>query len=218
VKDVLIIGGGGHAKVLASLLKKHSEWNPIGYTELDDKGTLLGLPYIGNDEIITSLIAEKNLKYGVIGIGQIKNIDLRKRIIQSIEAMGLILPPIISERAIINEDVQIGHGTVIMDGVILQPGVRIGRYSIVNTGATIDHDCEIADFVHIAPGVNLSGDVVVGNNVLIGTGAKVIQGIRIVDDVIIAAGSAVSGYIVRPGTYVGVPARILNKEQFKSIK
>lgn len=215
MKDILIIGGGGHAKVLASVLKKHTEWNPIGYTEIEDKGLLLGLPYLGNDDIIPSLINDRNLKYAVIGIGQIINIESRKKIINAINSTDLDLPTIISENAIVNEDVQIEEGSVIMDGVILQPGVRIGKYSIINTGATIDHDCRIGDFVHIAPGVNLSGDVVVGNNVLIGTGAKVIQSIQIQDDVIIAAGSAVSGYIVRPGIYIGVPARIMTKESFK---
>lgn len=218
MKDIIIIGGGGHAKVIASVLKKHSEWNPIGYTELENKGPLLGLPFLGNDYIIKSLMVERNLQYGVIGIGQIKNIYLRKKIIHSIETLGIILPPIVSEHAIVNENVKINKGTVIMDGVILQPSVQIGEYSIINTGASIDHDCQVGDYVHIAPGVILSGDVVVGSNVLIGTGARVIQGIRITDDVIIAAGSAVLGYIVKSGTYAGVPARILTKGQFKSKK
>jgi len=212
MKDIIIIGGGGHAKVLASVLKKHSEWNPIGYTDPKDSGPLLGLPYLGNDSIIKLLILEKNLQYAVIGIGQIKNIESRKRIIQSFESTGLTLPTIISEYAIINEDVHIAKGSVIMDGVIIQPGVRIGKYSIVNTGATIDHDCQIGDYVHIAPGVNLSGDVIVGNNVLIGTGARVVQGIHINSDVIIGAGSVVVKSILRSGTYIGVPARILSKD------
>jgi len=209
LKDIIIIGGGGHAKVIAAMLKKDPKWNPIGYTEMDDKGELLGLPYLGNDIIITSLIKEYKLSYGVIGIGQLRNIVSRKELITSIEETDLSLPPIISKHAIINEDVRIGDGTVVMDGVIIQPGVRIGKYSIINTGATIDHDCEIGDFVHIAPGVNVSGGIFVGDNVLIGVGTKIIEGIHIIGDVIIAAGSVVKKDILRAGTYAGVPARML---------
>ena len=208
MKDILIIGGGGHAKVIASVLKKHSEWNPIGYTDVNDLGPLLGLPYLGTDQMISTLRKEHNLQFGAIGIGQLKNFDIRKNIIQSIENYGLTLPPILSENAIINENANIGPGTVIMDGVVVQPEVRIGKYSIVNTGATIDHDCEIGDFVHIAPGVNISGNVVIGNCVLVGVGACIIQGVKIVSEVIIGAGAVVTGNIGELGTYVGVPARI----------
>ena len=208
MKDILIIGGGGHAKVIASVLRKHSDWNPIGYTDVNDFGPLLGLPYLGTDQVITNLKNEKKLQFGVIGIGQLKKYDARKRIIQSVENYGLTLPPILSENAIINENANIGSGTVVMDGVIIQPGVRVGKYSIVNTGTTIDHDCEIGDFVHIAPGVNISGDVVIGNCVLVGVGASLIQGVKIVSEVIIGAGAVVTGNIGELGTYVGVPARI----------
>lgn len=218
MKNIIIIGGGGHAKVIASLLKKHNDWNPIGYTDLKDNGELLGLPYLGTDDIISQLMEKENLQYAVIGIGQIKNIQIREKIIAKIENTNIILPPIISPDALINEGVKIDNGTVIMDGAIIQPDVKIGKYSIVNTGTTIDHDCEIGDFVHIAPGVNLSGEVKIQNNVLIGTGAKVIQDIRIVENVIVAGGSAVMGDLVESGKYIGVPARKLSKEMFKKRK
>jgi sugar O-acyltransferase (sialic acid O-acetyltransferase NeuD family) len=211
MKDIVIIGGGGHAKVIASVLKRHPLWNPIGYLDVVNKGHLLELPYLGTDEMLPRIMKEQEVFNAVIGIGQIQNIEARKKIVRKIEGVGISLPAIVSSRALVNEDVKIGNGTVIMDGVIIQPGVKIGNYSIVNTGATIDHDCQIGDFVHIAPGVNLSGDVRIENSVLVGVGACVIQNVHISKDVIVAAGSVVVNSILESGTYAGIPARKIYK-------
>ena len=61
-----------------------------------------------------------------------------------------------------------------MAGAVLQPGVLVGRNTVINTSASIAHDCRVGQHCHIAPGVTLSGGVEVGDNVLIGAGATVI--------------------------------------------
>lgn len=76
-------------------------------------------------------------------------------------------------KAVIARDVVFGEGTVIMAGVVIQPGVRIGKHVILNTGCTVDHDCEIGDFVHIAPGAHLCGNVKVGEGALVGVGVGI---------------------------------------------
>jgi len=179
MNDILIVGGGGHAKVLATLLKKHEDWNPIGYTDPEDNGPLLGLPYLGTDKVILSLISDKALKHVAIGIGLVDPTEHRAGVIRKIQAMRLSLPSICSPNATINEDVEIGEGSIVMDGAVIQPSVKIGCYSIINTGAIVDHDCTIGDHVHIAPGVTLSGNVNLGDNILVGTAASILHGIKI---------------------------------------
>ena len=208
MKDILIVGGGGHAKVVASLLKKHEDWNPIGYTDPEDNGPLLGLPYLGTDQVIFSLISDKALRYGVIGIGLLGPTENRARLIRKIQAMQLFLPAIFSPNATINEDVEIGDGSIVMDGAVIQSGTQIGCCCIVNTGACVDHDCTIGDHVHLAPGVTLSGDVHLGNHILVGIGASILQGIKITDDVIIGGGAMVISDLETSGTYIGVPSRL----------
>lgn len=70
--------------------------------------------------------------------------------------------------AMVDRYVPIGHGTVIMAGVIVQPGCRIGKHVILNSGCVVDHDCIIEDYVHIAPGAHLCGNVRVGEGSLVG--------------------------------------------------
>lgn len=78
--------------------------------------------------------------------------------------------------AIIARDAEIGEGTVIMAGVIIQPGVKIGRHCIINTKASIDHDCVIGDFVHIGPGCTLCGNVTVSEGKMVPAGTVLYQG------------------------------------------
>jgi len=205
MSKIVIIGGGGHSKVIISILKRINNYEPIGYTDRVDNGNILGIPYLGKDDRLKSLIKE-GIQHAVLGIGQLRNYSMRFEISQYSQSLGFKFPPIIAPTAIINEDVYLDTGVVIMDGVIINPGTKIGTFSIINTKSSIDHDCHIGKFVHIAPGVTLSGSVVVKDFTLIGTGSSVIQNIIIEEKCIIGSGSAVVRNCTTGRTYIGVPA------------
>lgn len=208
MEKIIIVGGGGHAKVVISLLKKANKFIIIGYTDKLNKGELLGINYLGNDVVLEKYF-EEGVKNIAIGIGQIKSSALRRDLVNIANNIGFYFPTIISTTAIINEDVTIEKGTIIMDGVIINSGTRIGSFSIINTRVSIDHDCIVGNFTHIAPGVTLSGEVEIGNDVLIGTGSNVIQSIFISNNTIISAGSSIQKSIDKPGIYRGVPAKLV---------
>jgi sugar O-acyltransferase (sialic acid O-acetyltransferase NeuD family) len=203
---IIIIGGGGHAKVVISILRK-SNYDIIGYTDRGNRGNILGTPYIGDDSILLEIIRKYTCCKAIIGIGKIDISHLRLSLQNEIKVLGFKFPAITSPHAIINEEVILGDGTVIFDGVVVNSGSKIGRAGIINTNSTVDHDCQIGDNVHIAPGVTLSGGVTIGDNSLIGTGANIIQSVRICDNCVIGAGSTVVLDITEPGTYVGSPVK-----------
>ncbi len=206
---IVVIGGGGHAKVVISILKKINTYEIVGYTDVKNIGEILGVKYIGNDSILKNLY-KNGIKNAVLGLGFIKSNKARKNVLEEINNIDFHYPAIISNNAVINEDVTIGMGTVIMDGVIINSGTKIGKFCIINTRSSIDHDCIIKNHTHIAPGVTLSGGVEIGNNVLIGTGANIIQYKKVVDNAIIGAGSTVVDDINEPGLYGGTPTKLLN--------
>ena len=208
-EKILIIGGGGHAKVVISLLKKLNNYEIVGFTELEKKNNILGIKYLGTDEVLKDLFND-GIKNAVIGLGQIKSSEIRKKIVKFASEIGFKFPSIISPNSIVNEEVIIGDGTIVMDGVVINSGSEIGKFSIINTNSSIDHDCKIGSFTHIAPGVTLSGEVNIGDNVLVGTGANVIQQISITDFSIISAGSSVQKSITEKGIYRGVPAKLVS--------
>lgn len=211
VKNILVIGGGGHAKSVISVIKKSAQFKIIGYVDVQDQGEILGVAWIGTDEDRVAIYNQYHC-CAVVGIGSTDISDQRCKIVKKFTASGFAFPVIISPTAVVNEDVKIGQATVLFDGVIINAGTHIGQGCILNTGSIIDHDCTIGDFVHIAPGVVLSGGVQIGDHCLLGTGSKVIQCRSIGSDCLIGAGAVVVENIKSSGTYLGVPAQ-RKKEQ-----
>ena len=174
MKDIIIIGGGGHAKVVISIIKKLKAYNIIGYTDLTDRGYLLGIPYIGTDNEVLNYSKQTLL---ALGIGQINNLEFRRKIVSHFIDKDYTFATLISSNSIINEDVNVGVGTVVMDGVIINSCSLIGDYSIINTKVSVDHDCVIGDFVHIAPGATVCGNVRISDGSFVGAGTTIVNGV-----------------------------------------
>lgn len=202
--DVLILGAGGHAKVIADAVLSVQR-NLIGF--LDDRAELHGTRILGH-LVLGSLCKWTQFSSAslIIGIG---NNETRERIALQIEAKtsSLVWATIVHRSAIVSETAILGNGTAIMAGAVVNPDVMIGNHAIVNTGATIDHDCQIDDYAHVAPGANLAGNVRVGRRSLIGIGSSIVPGCRIGEDTTIGAGAAVISDVPPSVVAVGVPAR-----------
>lgn len=204
---VLIIGGGGHAKVLIEALKRCST-KILGIVEADVAkiGTAIsGIRVIGDDKVVAGYNPDEVLL--VNGIGSVNVPKTRVDVFEKFKAQGFSFTKVIHPSAEVAADVVLGEGVQIMAGVVIQPGSVIGANTIVNTGATVDHDCQIGDHVHLAPGVTLSGEVKIGKASHIGTGATVIQGMKIGNNCLIAAGSVVVDDIPGDTEVMGIPAK-----------
>ena len=206
-KPILIVGGGGHGKVILNVLTRLPGYNPIGYVDPKDHGALLGFPYLGNDDDLPSLLGKHKGLCAVIGVGKIKAESPRADIFRRLKELGFLLPSIVAPTAMVARTAMLGEGTVVMDGAVIQPDCVVGKLGIVNTRASLDHDCILGEDVHVCPGATLSGGVKVNDGSLIGVGASVVQYLRIGKGVTIGAGAAVIGDCLEPGTYVGVPAK-----------
>jgi sugar O-acyltransferase (sialic acid O-acetyltransferase NeuD family) len=105
----------------------------------------------------------------VIGIGD----NAKRKAIVDITPTGCWSRALVHARAYVSDLADLGEGTVVMAGAIIQPGAKIGKHCIINTGATVDHDCVLEDYVHIAPGAHLCGNVHVGEGTLVGVGVGI---------------------------------------------
>jgi sugar O-acyltransferase (sialic acid O-acetyltransferase NeuD family) len=206
MNDMVVIGGGGHTKVLISILKR-LDYRLLGYTDPMDRGPILGVAYLGGDDILRSLIREHMGCFAAIGLGKVDASAARRALADRVGAIGFVLPPVISPTAIVNEGVDLGTGTVVFDGVVVNSGTVIEGLCILNTSCIVEHDCRLGDNVHVAPGAVVSGGVTVGANTMLGAGSTVVQDVSIVADCMVGAGSTVAYDLESPGTYVGSPAR-----------
>ena len=205
---IIVIGGGGHAKVVISILLK-MEWQVIGYSDNYDCGIILGVPYLGDDGILNKDFIANEASHAIIGIGKIDESDYRMILQKNIENIGFKFPIAISPTAVVNNEVYIGEGTIVCDGAVINSGSYIGRNCIINTNSTVEHDCKIKDNVHVAPGATICGNVHIGSNCFIGAGSNIAQLTKIPDRCLIGLGANVTGSLPSPGTYYGNPARFI---------
>ncbi len=114
----------------------------------------------------------------------------------------------ISARAWLAPGVEIGEGSVVCPGAVLNRLAALGRHVLVNIGATISHDCRVGDFVTISPGANIAGHVTLGNGTFVGIGATISDRIQIGEGCLIGAGAVVVRDVADGQVVTGVPARM----------
>lgn len=204
---IVIIGGGGFAKAIISVINSTNEYEIIGYTDTVNKGTVFGIKYLGNDQSLKDVYNHFENCSAVIAIESNSVSSKRQKLYSMLKNLGFNLPVIISKSAIINEQVRIGEGTVVLEGAIINVSSIIGKGVIINTGAVIEHDCIVGDFVHFASGSIIGGGVEVGDNSIIGMNAKVIQYKKVGNNCLIHIGSIVIKDTLQEGSYFGIPAR-----------
>jgi sugar O-acyltransferase (sialic acid O-acetyltransferase NeuD family) len=207
-KPVIVIGNGGHARVLVDILLIQKR-EIVGYTAPTEENNRYNVTYLGKDEEI--------LKYHpleielVNALGSVSDTKLRTNIFNIFKSKGYVFSTIIHPSAVIAETVILGEGVQIMAGAIIQPFTKIDDNTIVNTSTSIDHDCYISKHCHIAPGCVLSGGVFVGEGTHIGTGTKIIQNVTVGKNVLVGAGSLVLRNVDDNKKVYGSPAKEVSK-------
>lgn len=205
-KPIIILGAGGHSRVLMEILKT-SQSTIIGITDpLLDKGTKAnGIKVLGNDNVIYKY---KSREIELVnGLGFINRDSKRNILYEEFREKNYVFKSIIHKSAIIADDVVLSEGVQVLAGAILQPGSAVKENSIINTGAIIEHDSKIGKCSHIASGAIILGDTIIGEKSFIGAGSVIKQGVKIGNDCIVGAGAVVTEDVKDGATVVGVPAR-----------
>lgn len=218
MKKIIIIGSGGHAKVVADIiLTREKELNEdlkiIGFLDDNFKNlrydNIFNIPILGDLNNIDNF--NKNEDYFfIIAIG---SNEVRKKISEKYEELNYYTA--IHPRSVISREVIIGSGTVVMANVVINPNSTIGKHCILNTSSVIEHDNELGDYVHISPNATLCGGANIEDNSWIGAGSVVRQQIHIGKDVIVGANSVVVKDIEDNCIVVGNPAKKIKEKEKK---
>ncbi len=201
--NVIIIGTGGHAKVVADIVKCSGDNIVVFFNDIDPNGTFLGYPVLGKTDLYEEYIDNSF----IIAIG-----SANARVALANKLKNAKWYTAIHPKAVISTiDTAIGEGSVVCANAVINPCAKVGKHCIINTNASVEHDNFIDDYVHISVGTKLAGHVTVGKNTWVGIGATVSNDISICENCMIGAGAVVVNNIVTPGTYVGVPAKLHNK-------
>lgn len=191
MEKVVIIGAGGHAKVIVDILQQNGECDIVGMLDKEKDEGFWGIPVIGTDDDLPKLF-EEGVRCAFVALG---SNSLRKEVSAKAETIGYRMINAVSNKAIISARAKLGQGVAVMPGAVINADTVIGDGCIVNTNASIDHDCHVGAYVHIAPGTNVAGSVTIGEETFIGVGSRIIDGITIGSNVIVGAGTVVLHFV-----------------------
>ncbi len=200
-KQVVIIGAGGHGKVIADIVIKSGDTVRGFLDDNESSGSVAGISVLGKT---ADFLNYKDCEF-VIAVGDAAAREAIAEKLGGVKWYTAVHP----SAAVSVLDVEIGEGTVVMANASVNPGTRIGKHCIVNTAAVVEHDNRISDYVHISVGARLGGTVSIGRASWIGIGSCVINNVSVCGGCTVGAGAVVVKDITEPGTYLGVPARKL---------
>ena len=196
-KSIIIIGCGGHALSIIDLITQNKNYEIIGLVGKNhDLGkNVLSYPVIGTDADLSSL--RSKVDNAVIGIGQIKNFELRYKAYKLLKLNDFTIPNIISKTAYVSSSALVNEGSCIGNHAVINAGTSIGKGCILNSKSLIEHGCSIGDFCHISTGALINGDVKIGNNCFIGSGTIIREGLSIPSNSLISAGKCIMGWPIK---------------------
>jgi sugar O-acyltransferase (sialic acid O-acetyltransferase NeuD family) len=199
MKMLIIIGAGGHGKSVEWVARSTKRWNKIVF--LDSK--IVSSKVVGTFE---DRIKFKNEDFFVAIGDNLKRKSLTIQLIQEgFNVVSIVAP---------NSDItnaKIGIGSIIMNHAFINVDSVIGDGCIINNAVLVEHDCKIGSYSHLSPSVNVAGTTQIGELTWIGIGSSIINNIKIEQEIVIGARSVVVDNLIEKGTYVGIPAKRINK-------
>lgn len=208
-KDRLImICGGGHARVLIGLISATGQYEIAGILDprLEKGSKVLGVDVLGEDSLLPELFTS-GVDCACIGLGSVGNSAMRRGLFDRARAIGFRMPALVHPSALVVESAEVAGGAQVMAAAVVQVKALIGESSIVNTAAIIEHDAVIGRDAHVGPGAVVCGGCRIGAGAHVGAGATVVQGLTIGDGAMVGAGSVVVRDVPPGATVKGVPAR-----------
>lgn len=206
MSKLLILGAGGHGKVVAECAMLLGSYTEIAF--LDDDEKVIGESILGSCPVIGTFSDAGNLSrdfsHAFVALGNNRS---RVEGIKYLKKIGFRIPSLIHPNAYVSKFAHIESGTVIMAGAVVNPDAHIGVGGIINTGASVDHDCVLGMGVHLSPGARLGGTVTVGDYTWICMGASVVNNVRVGEGSVVAAGAAVIWDVADGVLVAGVPGR-----------
>ncbi len=214
VQPVVVVGAGGHAKVIIELIQAQGCYRVVGLIDADPTPRMvLGVQVIGADRDLPRLRGS-GVNKAFVALGDNR---LRLAIGRDLERIGFEIINAISPAAVISSSAQLGHGVAIMAGAVVNAATTIGDFAIVNTCASIDHDTMIGEGAHIGPGCALAGNVIVDRLACLGVGTSATPRTTVGEGALVGAGACIVRDIPAAAVARGVPARVVSFQQDREL-
>lgn len=141
MKRLLIVGGGGHGKVVKEVAEAIGKYDGIDFADDNSPDA------VGKISDLEEL--RKHYDSAFVGIG---NNHLRGELIHKLEEIGYKIPVLIHPTAYVSKSARIEKGTVVEPKALVNANTYVGEGCIISVGAIIDHDVELGECVHANAG------------------------------------------------------------------
>lgn len=217
MKKLIVIGNQDFSRLLYTYLKEYDERHisafAVNRQYMGNKSEFQNLPLIPLEELPN--IYPPREYDAILGTGYSKMNDVRKSLFYQCKDLGYEIATFIHPTAIIDKNVTIGEGNVILENVVIQPFTRIGNGNLMWNTVTVSHDSLLGDFNTLAASSILAGFSELGNNCYLGNCSVVFNRAKVADYTLVGA----CAYIKRDtNPYdIIVPARCVTLEGKRSV-
>jgi UDP-perosamine 4-acetyltransferase len=215
MKEVLIVGAGGHSRVILSILAEQAVQSVIGVIDINlpqlsggiSNELIMDCPVLSLETLNSFAQPESVDIFLAIG-----DVELRHLWWKKLREAGFSMPNLLSSHAIIDPSVKIGDSNVVCAKVFIGPEACLGNNNLINTGVILEHESSVGNNCHIAPGSIIAGRSHVMDNCFVGAGSVIIDGINLAQSTTLGAGSVLINNVNDShGVYVGIPARRISE-------
>lgn len=195
MKMLLLIGGGGHCRAAIDVIEADGRFVIKGIVQprADGIAPVLGYGILGEDADLPALLADT--PQALVTVGQIKAPTLRRHLFESLKRLNAVMPLIVSPKAHVSRHAQVGEGTLVMHGAIVNAGARIGVNGIVNSLSLIEHDAEVGNHCHVSTGARVNGGAIIEDGCFIGSSVVLREGVRVGANSVIGAGCVITRHV-----------------------
>ena len=191
MKEIILIGGGGHYKSVIDVIEQEGKFKIAGIVDNPELlgAKVLGYPVIGNDSDLANLA--KKHRYALVTVGQIKSPALRIKLFDLAIKSGFVIPFVISPHAYVSKHAVVSRGVVVMHDALVNANAKIGENCIINSKALIEHDAIIENHCHISTGSIINGGTIIRSNTFFGSNSMAKEKVVVEKQSVIGGGRIV---------------------------
>lgn len=209
---IVVIGAGGHAKVVADAIVA-SGGTVRGFVDPSVAvGTSIAHGSVLGDDTWLATLPEPE-RVVVVGVGATTSVAVRRRIVSSLHTVGASIVGCFHPSAVVSSLAIVDPSAQLLALSVINPSATIGAHAVVYSAAVVEHDCTVGAFAYLSPGAVLCGGARVDEGAFLGAAATVLPGIFVGAGSTVAAGAVVVNDVPPGATVVGVPARVIDSTE-----
>ena len=194
LKKIVIVGVGDFAELCSHYIREYfTDWEICAYSVDSQYRTLdsiKGIPVVNFETLRENYTPQEYEVFVAIGYKKMNNIRAEKFSI--CKEWGYKSPNLIHPTAVVEKNVSMGEGNIVLENAVLAPGSILGNSNIIWNATNVSHEANIGNFNYFSVGTILGGKSNIGSNCFFGLNSTVRGGLRIEDYTLVGAGAYIN--------------------------